>query len=404
MKGKQKDTLFSSNQKEPSKSENDSFELCVENNSDDDFQPVVTARKRKSRENTPQSVLQKRLKGKGKDTDSEFTTTSSTGISTIDEPTVFSKITLDDYDLEYSSDNFDAPVIKRLFLGESTRSAFCITKSTSAVVESSTTASKTSLTFPKPSKPVPTTFKSAVTSVKSSFCPVPVDKASDIKEGPKKISKRVMTIKTTVKNIWKSAYLQALYHLAHTTNLLVTDSSVKSQLYATYLQTMLQQKHISERLDDSEKSKVLELAKEMYRRPQQSNYKKAISAALEKLQVLSFRKLKFSKPTRNKGLIRMLKKNGFVVYLINEDKTSSHCPTCENELEKFKTVPNPRPYQRKKKPDMPCNGLLRCKSLSCLKQQATGIKVAVLNFLKILNSLRKTGKRPSPFTRKYPLD
>ncbi|KAG1039418.1 hypothetical protein G6F43_012505 [Rhizopus delemar] len=230
-----------------------------------------------------------------------------------------------------------------------------------------------------------------------------------------------------------------------------TDSSVKSQLYATYLQIMLQQKHISERLDDSEKSKVLELAKEMYRRPQQNNYKKTISTALEKLQLLPFRKLKFSnklffdqndqklvrslrakfgqdavlvfgdwsapnvkyqEPTRSKGLIRMLKKNGFVVYLINEYKTSSHCPTCENELEKFKTVPNPRPYQRKKKPEVLCNDLLRCKSLSCLKQQTTGIKrklwnrdqAAVLNFLKILNSLRKTGERPSLFTRKYPLD
>jgi hypothetical protein len=37
---------------------------------------------------------------------------------------------------------------------------------------------------------------------------------------------------------------------------------------------MLQQKHISERLDDSEKSKALGQAKEMCRRPQQSNYKK----------------------------------------------------------------------------------------------------------------------------------
>ncbi|KAG1008285.1 hypothetical protein G6F27_006634 [Rhizopus arrhizus] len=204
--------------------------------------------------------------------------------------------------------------------------------------------------------------------------------------------------------------------------------SVKSQLYATYLQTMLQQKHISERLDDNEKSKVLGVAKEM-----------------KKLQLLPFRKLKFSsklffdqndqklvrslkakfgqdavlvfgdwsapnvkyqEQTRSKGLIRMLKKNGFVVYLINEYKTSSHCPTYENELEKFKIVPNPRPYQRKKKPDVLCNGLLRCKSLSCLKQQTTGIKrrlwnrdqAAVLNFLKILNSLRKTGKRPSLFT------
>ncbi|KAG1086456.1 hypothetical protein G6F42_020983 [Rhizopus arrhizus] len=118
---------------------------------------------------------------------------------------MFNKITLDDYDLEYSSDNFDAPVVKRSFLGESTKSAFRITKSTSAAVESSTTA-----------------FNSAATSIKSSFCPVPVDKASDIKEGPKKISKRVMTIKTTVKNIWKPAYLQPLYDLVHTTNLLVT--------------------------------------------------------------------------------------------------------------------------------------------------------------------------------------
>ncbi|KAG1128238.1 hypothetical protein G6F37_013698 [Rhizopus arrhizus] len=94
----------------------DSFELYVEDNSDDDFQPVVTARKRKSRENIPQSGLQKRLKGKGKATDSEVTTTSSTGISTTDETIMFNKITLDDYDLEYSSDDFDAPVVKRLFM------------------------------------------------------------------------------------------------------------------------------------------------------------------------------------------------------------------------------------------------------------------------------------------------
>jgi hypothetical protein len=51
----------------------------------------------------------------------------------------------------------------------------------------------------------------------------------------------------------------------------------------------------------------------------------------------------------------MLKKNGFIVYSVNEYKTSSYCPTCENELEKFKTVPNPRPYQRKKKLDVLCN-------------------------------------------------
>ena len=82
---------------------------------------------------------------------------------------------------------------------------------TFAAVESSTTASKTSLTSPKPSKPVPTAFNSAAASVKSSFCPVPADKASEIKDGPKNIRKRMMTIKSTVKNSWKPAYLQALY-------------------------------------------------------------------------------------------------------------------------------------------------------------------------------------------------
>ncbi|KAG1041637.1 hypothetical protein G6F43_012066 [Rhizopus delemar] len=88
-------------------------------------------------ENITQSGSQKRLKDKGKATDSEVTTTSSTGISTSDEPTVFNKIALEDYDLEYSSDDFDAPIIKRPFLGESTKSSFRITKPTFAAVESS---------------------------------------------------------------------------------------------------------------------------------------------------------------------------------------------------------------------------------------------------------------------------
>ncbi|KAG1444029.1 hypothetical protein G6F46_000276 [Rhizopus delemar] len=185
-------------------------------------------------ENILRSGSQKRLKGKGKATDSKVTATSSTGISTTDEPPVFNKITLEDYDLGYSSNDFDAPVVKRPFLGESTKSAFRITKSTSAAVKSSTTASKASINSPKPIKLVPTASK-------SSFCPVPFDKASDIKEGPKKISKRVMTIKTTVKNIWKLAYLQPLYDLVHITNLLIihTLPSQSTYIYKNWQQTKI---------------------------------------------------------------------------------------------------------------------------------------------------------------------
>ncbi|KAI8082109.1 hypothetical protein BDF21DRAFT_438117 [Thamnidium elegans] len=116
-----------------------------------------------------------------------------------------------------------------------------------------------------------------------------------------------------------------------------------------------------------------------------------ISKILQKLQPLLFRKLKFSaklylvkklkskfgsdtvfilgnwsslntkyqEPTRNKGLIKMLKKNGIAVYLINEFRTSSICPICENKLVKFKVITNPRPYKRQKRPNVICHGLLR---------------------------------------------
>ncbi|KAI8071955.1 hypothetical protein BDF21DRAFT_344343, partial [Thamnidium elegans] len=68
---------------------------------------------------------------------------------------------------------------------------------------------------------------------------------------------------------------------------------------------------------------------------------------------------KFHEPTKNKGLIAMQKKNGFTVYLVNEYKTLSFCPRCKHALEAFKTVPNPRPFQREKTPTVTCHGLLR---------------------------------------------
>ncbi|KAI8065963.1 hypothetical protein BDF21DRAFT_477564 [Thamnidium elegans] len=116
------------------------------------------------------------------------------------------------------------------------------------------------------------------------------------------------------------------------------DHSFKREFYYNYLQIMLQQPHITKRLDDQKKNTVFELT-------QQDNYVQNISVVLESLQFLSFRKLKFSsklfydqvnnlrgkfgqddilvfgdgyapntkfhEPTRNKGLIPMLKKKWF---------------------------------------------------------------------------------------------
>ncbi|KAI7870020.1 hypothetical protein BDF14DRAFT_1778562 [Spinellus fusiger] len=65
--------------------------------------------------------------------------------------------------------------------------------------------------------------------------------------------------------------------------------------------------------------------------------------------------VKFHEPIRRVGMRRMLRKKGFNVYLINEFKTSSFCPPCQNRaLEKYKKVKNPRSYQRSINLDVLC--------------------------------------------------
>ncbi|RCH84335.1 hypothetical protein CU098_013730, partial [Rhizopus stolonifer] len=105
-------------------------------------------------------------------------------------------------------------------------------------------------------------------------------------------------------------------------------------------------------------------------------------------------------PTRSAGLINMFKKRGLTLYLIDEYKTSSTCPTCEDDIEqKFKTIKNPRPHKRAKNPTVKCHGLTRCGNVKCSKNEYklwNRDLAAVLNFRKILMSLRETGKRPVP--------
>ncbi|ORE04796.1 hypothetical protein BCV72DRAFT_257100 [Rhizopus microsporus var. microsporus] len=111
--------------------------------------------------------------------------------------------------------------------------------------------------------------------------------------------------------------------------------------------------------------------------------------------------VKFHEPIRNKGLIQMLKKSGFDLYLINEYKTSSLCPDCERKLEKFKIVDSSGPYRRKDVSKVKCNGLLRCKDHSPNKLWNRDL-AAVCNFRKILMSLRETGERASCFRQSQP--
>ncbi|KAG1453782.1 hypothetical protein G6F56_007484 [Rhizopus delemar] len=108
--------------------------------------------------------------------------------------------------------------------------------------------------------------------------------------------------------------------------------------------------------------------------------------------------VKYQEPTRNAGLINMFKKRDLNLYLIDEYKTSSTYPTYEGDIkQKFKTIKNPRPYRLSKNPTVICHGLMRCEKVKCSKNEHklwNRDLAAVLNFRKILMSLRETGKRP----------
>lgn len=54
-----------------------------------------------------------RNKLKGKEKEKVQESTISTPVSTTDKPKMLNTITLDDYDLESSSDNFNTPIVKR---------------------------------------------------------------------------------------------------------------------------------------------------------------------------------------------------------------------------------------------------------------------------------------------------
>ncbi|KAI9362610.1 hypothetical protein BD770DRAFT_359362 [Pilaira anomala] len=122
---------------------------------------------------------------------------------------------------------------------------------------------------------------------------------------------------------------------------------------------------------------------------------------------------RFHEPIKGNGLRNSLRKEGFKVYLLDEFKTSSICPSCENKLSTFKECINPRPYRRSANPKVTSHRLLRCINQNCLEKQALTEKdqenvkyrlwnrdlAAVLNFRKIVISLRTTSQKPAIFLR-----
>ncbi|KAG1052407.1 hypothetical protein G6F43_005459 [Rhizopus delemar] len=139
---------------------------------------------------------------------------------------------------------------------------------------------------------------------------------------------------------------------------------------------------------------------------------------------LPFRKMKLSsfidQQQAGKWLAKKLSErfgNDAILILGNwsAGNTSSLCPSCQNgELETFKKVQDPRPYQREKYSVVDRHGLLRCKNQQCLKVVTSTIEAtdkvalrrlwnrdmaATLNFRHIFFSLRANGERPERFCK-----
>lgn len=112
--------------------------------------------------------------------------------------------------------------------------------------------------------------------------------------------------------------------------------------------------------------------------------------------------MSFQAPVRGKSLHEILRKQGgFQCALVDEFRTSSYCARCDSRVEKFMLRSSARPWRRHL-PAGKIHGLLRCTG-DCLHPQRQRIwnrdLLAVLNFRRILLSLRQVGAIPIVFRR-----
>ncbi|KAJ2571253.1 hypothetical protein IW140_001707 [Coemansia sp. RSA 1813] len=116
---------------------------------------------------------------------------------------------------------------------------------------------------------------------------------------------------------------------------------------------------------------------------------------------------RYHEPIRGVGFRRMLRKKGA--------ETSKICPNCLiGTLKKFLKVPNPCPYQRKKRKEVLCHGLLKCTNELCMgpvevdsvltprSRMYNRDLTAVLNFRHNFHGLRDHGETPERFCRSQP--
>ncbi len=115
--------------------------------------------------------------------------------------------------------------------------------------------------------------------------------------------------------------------------------------------------------------------------------------------------MKYQKSTKSKGWIVLFRRHGIKVYLIDEYRTSSVCPDCDEDIVKdLKKRPSSRPWKRAQGKQETVHGLLGCCNLKC-KQKWTykywnRDMMSAKNMLRIVERVCETGERPHSLSRK----
>jgi len=110
--------------------------------------------------------------------------------------------------------------------------------------------------------------------------------------------------------------------------------------------------------------------------------------------------MKSLEPVICKRFRRLFRNAGYPVYLINEFRTSKLCNSCHKEIEPFLERESHKPNDIKNNKLVLVRGLLRHEDVKHTCELIHNRdKNAVQNMLNIVESIKKTGKRPEKFTR-----
>ena len=103
--------------------------------------------------------------------------------------------------------------------------------------------------------------------------------------------------------------------------------------------------------------------------------------------------MKYKEPIKGKGIRTLFRNNGITTYLVDEFRTSCKCSKCGCDNEKFKVMPNPKPYR---KGNILIHGLLKCKSCSGVWNRDVN---GATNIYKIAKNSINRVERPSYLCR-----